>query len=284
MPAEIIDGIQVAKSIRSAIRRQLKKRKLKPGLVIVQVGNDTASTIYIRNKQNDCKRIHFHSEVYRMPENSTQAEVINQVEQLNQREEIHGILVQMPVPAQIDEQAVIDAILPEKDADGLSPVNLGNLLANHEGVTACTPTGIIHLIESTGEAIEGKRAVCIGRSRLVGRPVGLMLLNRNATVTFCHTRTQDLAKEARGADILVVAAGQPGLINADMIKAGAIVIDVGITTTINNRLVGDVDFDGVKEVAGFITPVPGGVGPMTRAMLLQNTLKLAIAQADKMSE
>lgn len=283
MPAEIINGVQIAKSVRSAIRRQMRKHKLKPGLAIVQVGTDSASTIYIKNKRNDCKRIHFHSEVYRMPEDSTQAAVINQVDQLNRREDIHGILVQMPVPDQIDEQAVIDAIAPEKDADGLSPVNLGNLLANHEAITACTPTGIIHLIESTGESIEGKRAVCIGRSRLVGKPVGLMLLNRNATVTFCHTRTRDLVTEARNADILIVAAGQPGLIGADMIKAGAIVIDVGITT-INNRLVGDVDFDAVQEVAGFITPVPGGVGPMTRAMLLQNTLKLAIAQVDKMGE
>ena len=283
MPAEIINGVQIAKSVRSAIRRQMRKHKLKPGLAIIQVGTDPASTIYIKNKQNDCQRLHFHSEVYRMPEDSTQAAVINQVDQLNRREDIHGILVQMPVPNQIDERAVIDAIAPEKDADGLSPVNLGNLLANHEGITACTPTAIIHLIESTGESIEGKRAVCIGRSRLVGKPVGLMLLNRNATVTFCHTRTRDLVTEARNADILIVAAGQPGLIGADMIKAGAIVIDVGITT-INNHLVGDVDFDAVQEVAGFITPVPGGVGPMTRAMLLQNTLKLAIARVDKMGE
>ena len=277
MPAEIIDGNQIAKSVRSQIRRRMKKLDFTPGLVVVQVGDDPASTIYVTNKEKDCKKVHFHSEIYKMSAEAAQTEIINQVQLLNKRPEVHGIIVQMPLPDGIDGQAVIDTIAPEKDADGLSPINLGNLLINREGVTPCTPTGVIRLIESTGIEIEGKRAVCLGRSSLVGKPVGLMLLNRNATVTYCHTRTRNLAEETRNAEILVVAAGKPGLITADMVKEGAVVIDVGISR-VDNRAAGDVDYDSVKEVAGFITPVPGGVGPMTRAMLLENTLKLAITQ------
>ncbi|MDE0298828.1 MAG: bifunctional 5,10-methylenetetrahydrofolate dehydrogenase/5,10-methenyltetrahydrofolate cyclohydrolase [Candidatus Poribacteria bacterium] len=276
MPAEIIDGSQIAKSIRSQIRRQVKKLKFTPGLVVVQVGDDPASTIYVTNKERDCKRVNFHSEVYKLPSNTSQAEIIDQVQLLNEREDVHGIIVQMPLPTGIDGQAVIDAISPEKDADGLSPVNLGNLLINRERVTPCTPTGVIRLIESTGVAVEGKRAVCLGRSSLVGKPVGLMLLNRNATVTYCHTRTRNLAEEIRQAEILVVAAGKPGIVTAPMVSEGTVVIDVGISR-VNGRAAGDVDYESVRNVAGFITPVPGGVGPMTRAMLLENTLKLATA-------
>ncbi len=215
-----------------------------------------------------------------MPAETTQSEVIDQIHVLNRREDIHGIIAQMPVPDQIDGQAVIDAIAHEKDADGLSPVNLGNLLINREGVVPCTAAGIIRLIELTGVEIEGKRAVCVGRSSLVGKPAGLMLLNRNATVTYCHSRTQNLPAETRNADILIVATGKPNMITTDMVKAGAIVIDVGLTF-VGARFVGDVDLEGVKEVAGFITPVPGGVGPMTRAMLLENTLKLALVSTEK---
>ncbi|MBI1925239.1 bifunctional 5,10-methylenetetrahydrofolate dehydrogenase/5,10-methenyltetrahydrofolate cyclohydrolase [Candidatus Poribacteria bacterium] len=281
MSAEIIDGNQLAKSIRSEIQRQVRKLKLTPGLAFIQVGNDPASTIYVNHKQKDCERVHFHSEIYRMPEVATQAEVIAHIHTLNSRAEIHAILVQMPVPHQIDGQTVIDAISPEKDVDGLGTANLGNLLINRERVPPCTPAGIIRLIESTGEGIEGKRAVCVGRSSLVGKPAGLMLLNRNATVTYCHSRTRDLPAETRNADILIAAIGRPKMITADMVKQGAIAIDVGINR-LDDGLVGDVDFEGVKEVAGFITPVPGGVGPMTRAILLENTLKLAIAQREKM--
>ena len=275
MSAELLNGNHLAKRVRSQIRRKLKKLTFTPGLAVVQVGDDPASTLYIKHKQRDCEKVHFHSEVHRLPADITQDILIAHVETLNARSDIHGILVQMPLPEGIDKEAVIDKITPHKDADGLNPVNLGNLLINREGVTPCTPTGIIRLIELTGEPIEGKHAVCIGRSPLVGKSVGLMLLNRNATVTYCHSRTVDLPAQVQKADILVAAVGKSAFVTADMVKPGAIVIDVGINH-VNERAVGDVKFEEVKEVAGFITPVPGGVGPMTRAMLLENTLKLAI--------
>ena len=275
MSAELLNGSRLAQRVRSQIRRRLKKLTFTPGLAVVQVGEDPASTLYIKHKQRDCEKVHFHSEVHRLPADISQESLTQQIETLNTRSDIHGMLVQMPLPAHIDKASVIDTIAPSKDADGLNPINLGNLLINREGVTPCTPTGIIRLIELTGETIEGKHAVCIGRSPLVGKPVGLMLLNRNATVTYCHSRTANLKAEAQKADILVVAIGRSEFITADMVKPGATVIDVGINHR-DGRAVGDVKFEEVKEVAGFITPVPGGVGPMTRAMLLENTLKLAI--------
>ncbi len=274
MSAEILNGTRLAQRIRSQIRQKLKKLKFTPGLAVVQVGDDPASTLYIKHKQRDCEKVHFHSEVHRIPVNITQQALIDKVMELNIREDIHGILVQMPLPDTIDEQAVIDAIVPDKDVDGLTPFNLGNLFINRETITPCTPTGIIRLIELTGEPIEGKHAVCVGRSHLVGKPVGVMLLNRNATVTYCHSRTKNLAEVTKEADILVAAIGKPEFIIEDMVKQGATVIDVGINS-VAERLVGDVKFEEVKEIAGFITPVPGGVGPLTRAMLLENTLKLA---------
>ncbi len=278
--AKIIDGKQHARLIRREIRRQVRKLKFSPGLAVVQVGNDPASTVYVSNKEKDCQYVRFHSEVHRMPAETSQAAVIERIHALNNREDIHGIIAQMPVPDSIDGDAIINAIVPEKDADGLSLANLGNLLINREQTVPCTPAGIIRLIESIGVSIEGSHAVCVGRSNLVGKPVGLMLLNRNATVTYCHTRTRELSLATQQADILVAAVGRPKLITADMVKPGAVMIDVGITIA-ENGFVGDVDFDGVKEIAGFITPVPGGVGPMTRAMLLENTLKLALAQKEK---
>ena len=275
MSAELLNGSRLAQHVRSQIRRRRKKLKFTPGLAVVQVGNDPASTLYIKHKQRDCEKVHFHSEVHRLPADISQETLIAHIEALNARPDIHGMLVQMPLPEPIDKEAVIDSIAPHKDADGLNPVNLGNLLINREVVTPCTPTGIIRLIALTGEKVEGKHAVCVGRSPLVGKPVGLMLLNRNATVTYCHSRTADLKAETQKADILVVGIGRPEFITADMVKPGAIVVDVGINH-VNGRAIGDVQFEAVKEVAGFITPVPGGVGPMTRAMLLENTLKLAI--------
>ena len=275
MSAELLNGSRLAQRVRSRIRRELKQLTFTPGLAVVQVGDDPASTLYIKYKQRDCEKVRFHSEVHRLAVDIPQETLLEHIEVLNARADIHGILVQMPLPVHIDKEAVIDRIVPCKDADGLNPVNLGNLLINSEGVTPCTPTGILRLIELTGEKIEGKKAVCIGRSPLVGKPVGLMLLNRNATVTYCHSRTEDLKAEAREADILVVAIGSPEFVTADMVKPGAIVIDVGINH-VDGRAIGDVKFEEVKAVAGFITPVPGGVGPMTRAMLLENTLKLAI--------
>ena len=278
--AKIIDGKKLARSIRRDIRRQVRKLKFTPGLAVVQVGEDPASTVYVSNKEKDCQYVGFHSEVHRMPADTPQAAVIERIHTLTSREDIHGIIAQMPVPDAIDGDAIINEITPKKDADGLTLVNLGNLLINREQTVPCTPAGIIRLIESTGLQIEGSRAVCVGRSSLVGKPVGLMLLNRNATVSYCHTRTRELSSETQQADILIAAVGRPELITADMVKPGAVVIDVGITIA-ENGFVGDVDYEGVKEVAGFITPVPGGVGPMTRAMLLENTLKLALAQQEK---
>ncbi len=275
LSAEILNGTRLAQSIRSQIRKKLKKLNIIPGLAVIQVGEDPASTIYIKHKQRDCDKVNFHSEVLNLPANTTQQELITVVTDLSTRKNIHGLLVQMPLPEQIDEQTVIDSIPPEKDADGLNPLNLGKLFINREGVTPCTPTGIIRLIELTGLPIEGKKAVCVGRSHLVGKPIGIMLLNRNATVTYCHSRTMNLAEITKQADILIAAVGKPEFITADMVKPNATVIDVGINS-ISDRLVGDVKFDEVQKVAGFITPVPGGVGPLTRAMLLENTLKLAI--------
>ena len=274
MSAEILNGTRLAQRIHGQIRQKLKKLKFTPGLAVIQVGDDPASTLYIKHKQRDCEKVHFHSEVHRLPVEITQKALIDRVTELNGRQDIHGILVQMPLPEAIDEQMIIDAIAPDKDVDGLTPLNLGNLFINQERVTPCTPTGIIRLIELTGEPIEGKHAVCVGRSHLVGKPVGVMLLNRNATVTYCHSRTKNLAEVTKEADILVAAVGKPEFITADMVKPGATVIDVGINS-VDDRLIGDVKFDEVKEIAGFITPVPGGVGPLTRAMLLENTLKLA---------
>ena len=277
MSAEILNGTRLAQRIRSEIRRELKKLTFTPGLAVVQVGDDPASTVYIRHKQRDCEKVHFHSEVHRLPPNITQNALIEKVEALNQQKDIHGILVQMPLPDTLDEQTIIDAISPDKDADGLTPLNLGNLFINRECITPCTPTGIIRLIELSGEKLEGKHAVCVGRSHLVGKPIGIMLLNRNATVTYCHSRTKNLADISRQADILVAAVGHAEFITGDMVKRDAIVIDVGINS-IDDRLIGDVKFDEVKEIAGYITPVPGGVGPLTRAMLLQNTMTLASRQ------
>ena len=275
MSAELLNGSRLAQRTRTQIRKKLKKLTFTPGLAVVQVGDDPASTLYIKHKQRDCEKVHFHSEVHHLPANISQKSLIEHVETLNERTDIHGILVQMPLPEDIDKEAVIDMIAPHKDADGLNPVNLGNLLINRERVTPCTPTGIIRLIELTGEKIEGKHAVCIGRSPLVGKSVGLMLLNRNATVTYCHSRTADLTAQTQQADILIAAVGRSEFVSAGMVKPGAVVIDVGVNH-VDGRAVGDVKFEEVKEVAGFITPVPGGVGPMTRAMLLENTLKLAI--------
>ncbi len=275
LAAEILNGTRLAQTIRNQIRKRLKELNFIPGLAVIQVGDDPASSIYIKHKQRDCAKVNIHSELHHLPVDITQKTLLKKVLELNVREDIHGILVQMPLPNHIDEQEVVDAIAPDKDADGLTAYNLGNLFINRESITPCTPTGIIRLLELTGESIEGKHAVCVGRSHLVGKPVGVMLLNCNATVTYCHSRTKNLAAVTKQADILVAAVGKPEFITADMVKEDATVIDVGINT-VADRLIGDVKFDEVKEIAGYITPVPGGVGPLTRAMLLENTLKLAI--------
>ena len=276
--AQVINGQQIAKSIRNHIRLQVKKLDFKPGLAVIQIGTDSASTVYVNHKKKDCERVGFHSKVTRLPSNTSQEEVIDLVKQLNQSKSIHGILVQMPMPSHVNEQMVIDSILPQKDADGLGTVNLGNLLIGREHILPCTPGGILRLIEKTKVKLVGKRVVCVGRSRLVGKPIGLLLLNRHATVTFCHSRTTNLGLETKEADILVVAVGKPKFITEEMVKPEAIVIDVGINRA-GDSLIGDIDFKAVSKVASFITPVPGGVGPMTRAILLENTLKLATTQS-----
>ncbi len=275
MSAQLLNGTELAKKIRSQIRRERKKWDVTPGLAVIQVGTDRASTLYIKHKRRDCEKVHFCSEVYQLREDITEQYLITHIHSLNKDDDIHGILVQMPLPDHFDRENIINHIDPTKDADGLTRINLGNIAINKETVTPCTPTGIIKLIESTGEEIAGKHVVCIGRSTLVGKSVGLMLLNRNATVTVCHSRTTDLKQHTLSADILIAAVGKPHFITADMVKPGAIVIDVGINHH-KGRAIGDVDFDAVQHVAGYITPVPGGVGPMTRAMLLHNTLQLNI--------
>lgn len=273
--SKLIDGKAIAKKFRQSIEEEIKELKnqhnLIPELCVILVGDDPASKIYVRNKERACKEVGINSKVIRMNEQISEIELLNTIEQLNQDDAVHGILVQLPLPDHINENAVINAIHPSKDVDGFHPVNSGLLVTGQAELEPCTPKGIIRLIKETGHSIAGKKAVVIGRSNIVGKPVALMLLRNDATVTVAHSRTNNLAEIARTADILVVAIGKPQFIDGSFIKEGAIVIDVG-TTRINDKLLGDVKFEEAKKRAGFITPVPGGVGPMTIAMLLENTL------------
>ncbi|WIH48845.1 bifunctional methylenetetrahydrofolate dehydrogenase/methenyltetrahydrofolate cyclohydrolase FolD [Listeria monocytogenes] len=275
---EIIDGKKLAKEIQEKVTREvaeLVKEGKKPGLAVVLVGDNQASRTYVRNKQKRTEEAGMKSVLIELPENVTEEKLLSVVEELNEDKTIHGILVQLPLPENISEEKVIDTISYDKDVDGFHPVNVGNLFIGKDSFVPCTPAGIIELIKSTGTQIEGKRAVVIGRSNIVGKPVAQLLLNENATVTIAHSRTKDLPQVAKEADILVVATGLAKFVKKDYIKPGAIVIDVGMDRDENNKLCGDVDFDDVVEEAGFITPVPGGVGPMTITMLLANTLKAA---------
>ncbi|OFF54168.1 bifunctional methylenetetrahydrofolate dehydrogenase/methenyltetrahydrofolate cyclohydrolase [Listeria monocytogenes] len=275
---EIIDGKKLAKEIQEKVTREvaeLVKEGKKPGLAVVLVGDNQASRTYVRNKQKRTEEAGMKSVLIELPENVTEEKLLSVVEELNEDKTIHGILVQLPLPEHISEEKVIDTISYDKDVDGFHPVNVGNLFIGKDSFVPCTPAGIIELIKSTGTQIEGKRAVVIGRSNIVGKPVAQLLLNENATVTIAHSRTKDLPQVAKEADILVVATGLAKFVKKDYIKPGSIVIDVGMDRDENNKLCGDVDFDDVVEEAGFITPVPGGVGPMTITMLLANTLKAA---------
>lgn len=275
---EIIDGKKLAKEIQEKVTREvaeLVKEGKKPGLAVVLVGDNQASRTYVRNKQKRTEEAGMKSVLIELPENVTEEKLLSVVEELNEDKTIHGILVQLPLPEHISEEKVIDTISYDKDVDGFHPVNVGNLFIGKDSFVPCTPAGIIELIKSTGTQIEGKRAVVIGRSNIVGKPVAQLLLNENATVTIAHSRTKDLPQVTKEADILVVATGLAKFVKKDYIKPGAIVIDVGMDRDENNKLCGDVDFDDVVEEAGFITPVPGGVGPMTITMLLANTLKAA---------
>lgn len=278
MSAKLINGKLRAKEIRESLKKEvlsLKAKKIAPKLAVVLVGDDPASHIYVANKEKDCAEVGILSEAYRLPATAREAEVLGIVDKLNKDRSVHGIIVQLPLPDSIDEEKVTNSIDPAKDVDGLGTINMGMLIKGQgDPLVCCTPQGCIDLIGSTGIEIKGKNAVVIGRSNMVGKPMAVLLLQNNATVTICHSKTVGLATIARGADILVAATGKAKMIKADMIRPGAVVIDVGMTKT-DEGFIGDVDFEAAKEVAGFITPVPGGVGPMTRAMLLKNTIKAA---------
>lgn len=277
MSAQLLDGKTMSNELREKLALRvvaLKERGVTPGLAVILVGEDPASQIYVKNKGLGCAQVGIHSETIRLPETATQQELEAQIDRLNADAAIHGILVQLPLPAGLDETAALARIAPEKDVDGFHILNAGKLFTGQEGVVACTPKGAMEMIRRTGISLTGKEAVVIGRSNIVGKPMAMLLLQQHATVTLCHSRTQHLAEHTRRADILVAAVGKPRFITADMVKPGAVVIDVGINR-VDGKVVGDVDFDAVKEVASWITPVPGGVGRMTITMLLENTIEAA---------
>ncbi len=275
MSAPLINGKQVSEEIRGTLRGEvdlLVKQGLTPGLAVVLVGEDPASQVYVRNKEKACHDLGYYSEVHRLSASTTQEELLALVGKLNSQDNIHGILVQLPLPKHIDEKSVINAIAVEKDVDGFHPVNVGNLVIGDDSLLPCTPAGVIELIKRTGIEMAGKHAVVIGRSNIVGKPVYLLLQREHATVTMCHSRTANMKELTQQADILVVAIGRANFVDASYVKPGAVVIDVGMNRLENGKLAGDVDFESVKEVSGPITPVPGGVGPMTITMLMRNTL------------
>ena len=277
---QIIDGKSIAATERELLVARIEKLKAAgviPGLCVILVGEDPASLTYVSSKEKMAHALNMKGIIHRLPTETSQQELIRQIELLNADDSIHGILVQLPLPPHLDADAVAEAIMPEKDVDGLHPLNAGRLLAGRPCMIPCTPNGCMELIRSTGVSISGKTAVIIGRSNIVGKPVALLLMHEHATVTICHSRTKELAKIASQADILVCAIGRPGMIKKDMIKPGAVVIDVGINR-VNGKLCGDVEFNEAKEIAGYITPVPGGVGPMTIMMLMRNTVEAAEKQ------
>ncbi|HEY5539911.1 MAG TPA: bifunctional methylenetetrahydrofolate dehydrogenase/methenyltetrahydrofolate cyclohydrolase FolD [Coriobacteriia bacterium] len=279
--AQIIDGKLVAAAVRqkaAALVERVKAAGVQPGLAVVLVGEDPASQSYVRMKERDCDEVGIRSLDYRRPADITQDELNEIIDRNNADPSVHGILVQLPLPEGFDEEAALERISPEKDADGLHPENMGRLVRGIRAARACTPWGVMAMLDHYGIDPAGKRAVVIGRSSIVGKPMALMLLERNATVTICHSRTADLAAVCREADILVAAVGRPKMVTAEFVKPGAVVIDVGINRT-DEGLVGDVEFDAVEAIASWITPVPGGVGPMTRAMLLMNTAEAAARAA-----
>ena len=277
MAAQLLDGKAMSAELREelALRVQrLKEKGVTPGLAVILVGDDPASQIYVKNKELGCQQVSIHSVTIRLPETASQAELEAQIDKLNADASIHGILVQLPLPQGLDEAAALARILPEKDVDGFHLLNAGKLFTGQHGVVACTPKGAMEMLHRTGIDLSGKEAVVVGRSNIVGKPMAMLLLQENATVTICHSRTANLAEHTRRADVLVAAVGKPRFITADMVKPGAVVIDVGINR-VDGKVVGDVDFDAVREVASWITPVPGGVGRMTITMLLANTIEAA---------
>ncbi len=281
--AQIIDGKAVSADVKEEVAAEAAQLKeehgLKVGLAVVIVGNDPASKVYVNNKKKACEAVGFKSFEYALDENTTQEQLLDLVNVLNRDETVNGILVQLPLPKHIDEKAIINAISPDKDVDAFHPVNVGKIMIGEYSFLPCTPAGVMRLIESTGVDITGKQCVVIGRSNIVGKPQAMLLLQKNGTVTVCHSKTKNLKEICLSADILVVAIGRAKFITGDMIKEGAVVIDVGMDRDENGKLCGDVDFESAEKKAGYITPVPGGVGPMTIAMLMKNTLTAAKQQA-----
>lgn len=285
MAATIIDGKRISAEIRAELAEQTAAFKSQydtvPGLAVIIVGEDPASRVYVRNKHKACAQVGFYSEVHELPADAQEQQVLALIDKLNECADIHGILVQLPLPRHLDEQKILLRIKPEKDVDAFHPYNVGKIMIGDYNVLPCTPAGVMQLLARSGVSAEGKHCVVIGRSNIVGKPMAMLLLHDNGTVTICHSRTPDLAKQTKMADILVSAVGRAGFVTADMIKPGAVVIDVGINRGADGKLCGDVDFEAVSQVASLITPVPGGVGPMTITMLLQNTLTAATAALSK---
>ncbi len=279
MAVRLIDGKVLSQAIRDQIAKDaaalLARSGVTPGLAAILVGDDPASHLYVKNKHKACKAVGIHVADHTLPASTSQADLLALLDQVNHDPLIHGILVQLPLPTHIDSARILNAVRPEKDADGFHPYNIGRLVEGNPIFEACTPRGVIRMIESTGVGIAGKRAVVVGRSNIVGKPVALMLLHRHATVTICHSKTADLPAVCREAEILVVAIGKARFVTTDMVRDGAVIVDVGVNRTEDGTFVGDVDFEPVSHKAGWISPVPGGVGPMTIAMLLQNTLESA---------
>ena len=277
----IIDGKEIAKKLRSSIAKQVTKLDRKPGLAVILVGDDPASAVYVRNKDNACKEVGFYSEKINKPSDITQAALLAEVERLNKDDKIDGILVQLPLPSHLDANQVIEAINPNKDVDGFHSENVGKLMQNKPYLRPCTPKGVMTMLATIGVDLVSKNCVVIGASNIVGRPMAMELLNARATVTICNSKTQNLSSKIKQADVVVVAVGKPKMIKGDWIKGGAIVIDVGINRLDDGSLSGDVDFDSAQDKAAWITPVPGGVGPMTIATLLENTLTAYTAREEK---
>ena len=278
MPAQILNGKLISTTIREEIAREvqiLKDKGLTPGLAVILVGDDQASQTYVRNKEKACEQLAMKSEIIKLPASITENTLLDKLMELNHRSDIHGILVQLPLPKHIDEKRVIETINPAKDVDGFHPINIGRMMTKQEALLPCTPYGILRMVQKTGIKISGKHVVVVGRSNIVGKPVGQLFLNEDATVTYCHSKTIDLSSYTKQADILIAAVGVAKLIKENHVKEGAIVIDVGMNRDESNKLCGDVDFDDVVHKASYITPVPGGVGPMTITMLMHNTVQAA---------
>lgn len=278
MPAQILNGKSISATIREEIASEvesLKENGIIPGLAVILVGDDQASQTYVRNKEKACEQLAMKSELITYPASISEDKLLDKLVELNHRPDIHGILVQLPLPGHIDEKRVIETIDPAKDVDGFHPINIGRMMTKQEALLPCTPFGILKMVQKTGIEIAGKHVVVVGRSNIVGKPVGQLFLNENATVTYCHSKTVDLRHFTKQADILIAAVGIAKMIKADDIKEGAIVIDVGMNRDESNKLCGDVDFDDVIHKASYITPVPGGVGPMTITMLMYNTVQVA---------